>query len=79
MADIAVLEKLVHEALNLTVRARKLDEGVRAHEHHNRGSCGPRQVNSVTPHHWLLDQYDTDLKAWEAKARNALFGTGRAV
>jgi hypothetical protein len=79
MTADSLMEQLVHEALNLVVRARKLDEGIRAQERCSRGSYDPQQGHSITPHHWLLDQYDTDLKEWETRARNALSGSGRAA
>lgn len=79
MAGAEELEQLVHEALNLVVRARKLDEAVLAKECRKRGSYHPDHMNCMTPHLWIMDQYDTDLKEWEAKARNALQGTGRKL
>jgi hypothetical protein len=79
MTEEALMEQLVHEALNLVVRARKLDEGILGQECRKLGSYAPEHTECLTPHLWLLDQYDTDLKEWETKARNALSGTGRAV
>jgi hypothetical protein len=79
MPDPAEMEQLVHEALNLVVRARRLDEGILAKECQKLGSYAPEHTECLTPHVWLLDQYDTDLKEWEIKARNALSGTGRKV
>jgi hypothetical protein len=72
-------EDLLHEALNLVVRARQLDEAILAQECVKRGSYHPDHTNCITPHIWLMDQYDKDLAAWETKARNALQGTGRKL
>jgi len=73
------MEDLLHEALNLVVRARQLDDAIRAKEIELRGSFDPRLTHSVTPHLWILDQYDKDLAEWETKARNALQGKGRKL
>ena len=56
-AERDALVALLNDALNLAVRARKLDD--------TSGSCGTVQA-------WVADQYDTDLAAWETAARKAL-------
>lgn len=73
------MERLVHEALNLVVRARKLDEAILAVECKKLGSYHPDHMRCGTPHLWLMDQYDTDLAAWEAKAKTALQKSGRTL
>lgn len=70
-------EDLLHEALNLVVRARNLDKMVLGKACVEAGSYHPDHMNCGTPHLWLMDQYDKDLSEWETKARNALQGTGR--
>lgn len=69
---IKQLEGLLHEGLNLCVRARKLDDGILAEECRRQGSYAPEHVNCLTPHLWLQEQYDSDLANWETKARQAL-------
>ncbi len=68
VGDIAVL---LSEALDLAVRARKLDEQVAIMNMAKIGYCGP-ETNSGTPALWVMDQYDTDLADWEKRARKAL-------
>lgn len=61
---------LLSEALDLCVRARKLDEPVIAlKEAWDRDSTMTR---SATPALWVQDQYDTDLAEWEERARKVL-------
>jgi hypothetical protein len=69
---IIELENLLHEGLNLCVRARKMDEALLAAECRKRGSYAPEHVNCLTPHLWLQEQYDADLAEWEEKTRNHL-------
>jgi hypothetical protein len=71
----AKIEELLHDALNLAVRARKLDEMALAQEFVKLGSTDPAYVSCGTPHLWVLDQYDKDLAAWEEQARNVLKGS----
>jgi hypothetical protein len=61
------LSVLVSEALDLCVRARKLDNPI------PRTRDDPWMCRSATPALWLREQYDNDLAAWEAKARKALW------
>jgi len=70
--DSDKIETLLHEALNLAVRARKLDAMLLSKEFEELGSYNPDHINCGTPHLWLLDQYDKDLEEWEVKTRNAL-------
>ena len=53
---------LLTEALDLSVRARKLDAMVERALAAGRGRCG-------TPAIWVMDQYDRDLAAWEERSR----------
>ena len=62
--DTSFLEDLLHEALNLVVRARQLDEAVLAQECRKQGSYHPDHTRCLTPHLWLMDQYDKDLAEW---------------
>lgn len=64
---VAVLAELVGEALDLCVRARKLDEQCTA-----ASMMSPDGMHCGTPSLWIMDQYDRDLAAWEDRARKAL-------
>lgn len=68
------LAALLAEALDLCVRAQKLDEqdlhavmrdNFRLTEDHIASK-------SLTPWLWVRDQYDRDLAEWETRARRAL-------
>jgi hypothetical protein len=62
------LSVLVSEALDLCVRARKLDNPIPR----TRDDPWMSLSRSATPALWVQEQYDNDLAAWEAKARKAL-------
>jgi|KBSMisStandDraft_5_1062788.scaffolds.fasta_scaffold296769_4 hypothetical protein len=62
----AELSKVILEAMDLCVRARKLDDAI------PRPGDDPFMPRSATPALWVLEQYDNDLAAWEAKARAVL-------
>lgn len=62
----AELSRLLNEAIDLSLRARTLDETT------PRPGDDPLMTRSATPALWVLEQYDNDLAAWEAKARNVL-------
>lgn len=63
---------LLHEALNLCVRGRELDEALLAQEKRRLGSYHLDDMNCLTPHLWMLEKYEKDLASWEEKARAAL-------
>ena len=58
---------LLSEALDLCVRARKLDAQI---EHAlAAGTDKPEwETRCATPALWVREQYDNDLKAWEERA-----------
>lgn len=60
------LSELLAEALNLCVRARKIDSVI------PRPGDDPLMTRSATTALWVQDQYDTDLASWETRARKAL-------
>ena len=60
------LSNLLSEALDLCVRARKLDDAL------PRPGDDPLMPRSGTPAIWVQEQYDNDLAAWESRARLAL-------
>ena len=62
----AELSKVILEAMDLCVRARKLDDDI------PRPGDDPFKPRSATPALWVREQYDNDLAAWEAKARAVL-------
>lgn len=67
---------LLSEGLDLCVRARKLDDSIRAAE--TAGSVGERRPHQgvgtrcLSPALWVQDQYDTDLADWERRSRHHL-------
>ena len=62
-------QTLLSEALDLCLRARKLDTQILERNMADQGWTGPR---SGTPWLWVQQQYDTDLAEWEARAKKAL-------
>ena len=64
-----MLRVVVAEGLDLCVRARKLDQQILEQNMAAQGWTGPR---SGTPYLWVQEQYDSDLAAWEVRARKAL-------
>lgn len=69
-AAIRELTGLLSEALDLCVRARKLDEPIIASQ--EMWERNPEMTRSATPALWVQDQYDRDLADWETRARKAL-------
>lgn len=61
---------LLSEALDLCVRARKLDDPIIALE--ETWERNPHMTRSATPALWIVDQYERDLADWEVRARKAL-------
>ena len=59
------LSNLLSEALDLCIRARKLDDMPRPGD-------DPFMPRSGTPALWVQEQYDNDLADWENRARVAL-------
>ena len=79
------LATLLSEGLDLCVRAKSLDE--QAIKKSMRDFSGGDEAakkwpetygRSGTPYLWIQQQYDTDLAAWEAKAKATLFKMGFA-
>lgn len=68
------LAVLLAEALDLCVRARKLDEQDLHAVMRDRFSLTEDHVasKSGTPWLWVREQYDSDLADWESRARKAL-------
>lgn len=62
------LARLLSAGLDLCVRARKLDD-IAAQAVVANDITG---TNCATGAVWVLDQYDSDLKTWEAEARASL-------
>jgi hypothetical protein len=72
--DEDTAESLLHEALNLVVRARKLDtmqeeQAAREAFPKTAEEYGYVLTNSLTPHLWVQQQYEADLEEWEQRAR----------
>lgn len=74
MPDPAPLAVLLAEALDLCVRARKLDEqDMHAVMRENFELTPDHPASrSLTPWLWVRNQYDRDLADWETRARKAL-------
>lgn len=68
MTNYEELARLLSAGLDLCVRARKLDD-IAAQAVVASDITG---TNCATGAVWVLDQYDADLKTWEAQARAAL-------
>lgn len=58
------------EGLDLCVRARRMDEAEK--ERQDLYMRDPNMTRSLTIPLWAEDQYQTDLAAWEAKARSLM-------
>lgn len=63
---------LLGRALDLCVRARRLDDAAELVEQTEK----PGQTRSATMHLWVLDQYEKDLAEWETEARAFLTAEG---
>lgn len=63
--------ELLAEALDLAVRARTIDEQVKQADMDSVYEPYGRP-KSLTPHLWVLDQYDQDLADWEKRSREFL-------
>lgn len=72
------LAELLSEGLDLCVRARGLDKQVQHAVEAGMGREFPGATRCLTPALWVQEQYDTDLAAWEAKARSAMLRFGFA-
>jgi len=73
------LATLLAEGLDLAARARKLDEqAVRALEA-GMGRTFPSSTRCGTPALWVQESYESDLAAWEARAKTALLDLGFAL
>ena len=72
------LAEILSEGLDLCVRARGLDEQVQRALQAGIGRIFPEGTRCATPALWVQEQYDIDLAAWEAKAREAMTRLGFA-
>jgi hypothetical protein len=70
------LAEILSEGLDLCVRARGLDKQVERALEAGMGRIFPGATRCATPALWALEQYDTDLAAWESKARAAMVRLG---
>lgn len=73
------LTGLLSEGLDLCVRARKIDDGLREQAVREAFPESAKlypeiYCRSGTPHLWVQEQYDSDLADWEARARSFLMG-----
>ena len=71
------LAGLLADGLDLCVRARKLDERTQEAINtsaHVKGNHDGRGSGTVAL--WIIDAYERDLAAWEARSRDALMETG---
>lgn len=73
------LAQMLSEGLDLCVRARGLDDALRAAM--VAGNCmggDDDRTRCLTPALWVQEQYDTDLADWEDRARKVLLESGLA-
>jgi hypothetical protein len=73
------LAEVLSEGLDLCVRAKDLDAQVERALQAGMGRIFPEGTRCGTPALWIQQQYDTDLDAWEKKARRIMtrLGYGR--
>jgi hypothetical protein len=72
------LAEVLSEGLDLCVRARNLDEQTERALQAGMGRIFPEETRCATPALWVQEQYDTDLAAWESKARATMQRLGFA-
>jgi hypothetical protein len=72
------LAEILSEGLDLCVRARELDAQVERALQAGMGRIFPEGTRCATPAVWIQQQYDTDLTAWEDKAKVAMTRLGYA-
>lgn len=72
------LATILSEGLDLCVRARGLDKQIESAIQAGMGRTFPGATRCATPALWVQDQYDTDLAAWELKAKAAMTRLGYA-
>lgn len=76
MTPAEELAEALSEGLDLCVRARGLDEQVQRALQAGMGRIFPESTRCATPALWVQEQYDTDLAAWETKARAVMIRLG---
>lgn len=77
----AALAELLARGLDLCVRARKMDDPIEwLPVGHPENDCkhAIQRMRCVTPHLWLINQYDEDLKEWETTSKEFLVKHGLA-
>jgi hypothetical protein len=74
--DLEEIAQLLSEGLDLCVRARGLDEQIERALQAGMGRIFPEGTRCATPALWVQEQYDTDLAAWETRARGAMVRLG---
>jgi hypothetical protein len=78
MTPAEELAVILSEGLDLCVRGRTMDEQVMRAVEAGMGRLFPGSTRCGTPAIWVQEQYDSDLKEWEAKARAAMARLGFA-
>lgn len=78
MTPAEELADILSEGLDLCVRAKGLDEQVERALQAGMGRIFPEGTRCATPALWVQQQYDTDLDAWEKKARATMTRLGYA-
>lgn len=70
------LAVIVSEGLDLCIRARELDAQIERALQAGMGRIFPEGTRCATPAIWVQQQYDADLAAWEAKAKESMIRLG---
>jgi len=72
------LAETLSEGLDLCVRAKEIDAQIERALQAGMGRIFPESTRCATPALWVQQQYDTDLDAWEKKARQVMIRLGYA-
>lgn len=72
------LAETLSQGLDLCVRAKGLDAQIERALQAGMGRIFPEGTRCATPALWVQQQYDSDLDAWEKKAREVMTRLGYA-
>lgn len=75
---IEELAEALSEGLDLCARAKGLDAQIERALQAGMGRIFPEGTRCATPALWVQHQYDSDLDAWEKKAREVMTRLGFA-
>jgi hypothetical protein len=78
MTPAEELAEMLSEGLDLCIRAKGLDAQIEHALQAGMGRIFPEGTRCATPALWVQQQYDSDLDAWETKAREVMTRLGYA-